>query len=527
MERGCHSSRPGHSVGSPDDLILPMTLIYIALAILAGAIRTVLLKYGTTLSFAVGVDLDVLTYKHYVYQDYEKYINSNTSEAMSVITKKNTIINSSIIHAFITLLSASLMAAIVLSVLILINPFVSMVIFFIIGGIYLLVSRVTREIISNNGEVISSNSDHMLKNMQETFGSFRDVTIDKSQKIFIKNFSVFDEKVKKSEASNVFISQSPRLIIESLGMVLIATTAYLLSTMDSDFGVIPVLALLAVTAQRLMPLFQQIYFSISNLNSAFPVLRDVLAIVVKEKKLVSKNEPVKLFNDIRLDNVSYRYPGKDKFALVDINLSIKKGECIGFVGESGSGKSTLLDVILGLLPPTRGGMYVDGREINMRNKYSWFDSVSHVPQSIYLLDNTIEDNVCFGSEENENNKSKLLTALKDAEIYDYTISQDEGIKSIVGEYGIRISGGQRQRLGISRALYKHADLLILDEATSALDSEIETKVINNIVNRNKDTTIIMVAHRISTLKHCDRIYKINEGTIENVYSYEQLRQNER
>jgi ABC-type multidrug transport system fused ATPase/permease subunit len=271
------------NVGSPDDLILPMTLIYIALAILAGAIRTVLLKYGTTLSFAVGVDLDVLTYKHYVYQDYEEYINSNTSEAMSVITKKNTIINSSIIHAFITLLSASLMAAIVLSVLILINPFVSMVIFFIIGGIYLLVSRVTREIISNNGEVISSNSDHMLKNMQETFGSFRDVTIDKSQKIFIKNFSVFDEKVKKSEASNVFISQSPRLIIESLGMVLIATTAYLLSTMDSDFGVMPVLALLAVTAQRLMPLFQQIYFSISNLNSAFPVLRDVLAIVVKEK----------------------------------------------------------------------------------------------------------------------------------------------------------------------------------------------------------------------------------------------------
>jgi ABC-type multidrug transport system fused ATPase/permease subunit len=242
---------------------------------------------------------------------------------------------------------------------------------------------------------------------------------------------------------------------------------------------------------------------------------------------VSKNEPVKLFNDIRLDNVSYRYPGKDKFALVDINLSIKKGECIGFVGESGSGKSTLLDVILGLLPPTRGGMYVDGREINMRNKYSWFDSVSHVPQSMYLLDNTIENNVCFGSEENENNKSKLLTALKDAEIYDYTISQDEGIKSIVGEYGVRISGGQRQRLGIARALYKHADLLILDEATSALDSEIETKVINNIVNRNKDTTIIMVAHRISTLKHCDRIYKINEGTIENVYSYEQLRQNER
>ncbi len=518
------------NIGSPDDLILPMTLIFITLAILAGTIRTVLLKFGTTLSFAIGVDLDVLTYKHYVYQDYEKNINANTSEAVSVITKKNTIINSSIIHAFITLLSASLMSAIVLSVLIFINPFISLFIVLIIGSMYILVSRLTRGIISNNGEVISSNSDHMLKNMQETFGAFRDVTIDKSQKYFIKKFSIFDEKVKKSEASNVFISQSPRLVIESFGMVLIAITAYLLSIMESELGVIPVLALLAVSAQRLMPLFQQIYFSISNLNGAYPILRDVLAIVGKEKEFIDKEkkfvdikEPIKLSKDILINNISYKYPGKDKFALIDINLSIKKGECVGFIGESGSGKSTLLDIILGLLPPTRGGMYVDGCEINISNKNSWFDSISHVPQSIYLLDTTIENNVCFGSDEKESNKAKLLTALKDSEIYDYTISQEGGLKSVIGEYGVRMSGGQRQRLGISRALYKRADLLILDEATSALDSKIEARVINNIVKRNADTTIIMVAHRISTLKHCDRIYKIKEGAIEGVYSYDELK----
>jgi ATP-binding cassette subfamily B protein len=308
-------------------------------------------------------------------------------------------------------------------------------------------------------------------------------------------------------------------------MILIATLAYCLSQFgDTSAATIPILGALALGAQRLLPALQQIYISIITIQSSGPILRACLNLL---KQPLSLNCSLQLSElsfkkEIRIEEVNFQYCSGATWALKCVNLIIPKGSRIGIMGPTGGGKSTLLDIFMGLLEPSSGNLVVDDIVINSENIGSWRSHIAHVPQSIYLADATIAQNIAFGIEPDSIDVERVKRAASYAQLTPLIDELPEGYDTYVGERGVRLSGGQRQRIGIARALYKQADVLVFDEATSALDGNTESEVMEAINSLSKELTIILVAHRLTTLKSCDLVVEVAQGTIQRVGSYNDL-----
>jgi len=294
--------------------------------------------------------------------------------------------------------------------------------------------------------------------------------------------------------------------------------------------VIPILGALALGTQRLLPALQQLYGSYSTLKGSYSSFQDVLNLLNQplpkyalETEKGNLPTQISFKKEIVLNNINFSYAADNTISpplvLKNINLKLRKGERIGFIGVTGSGKSTLLDIIMGLLIPTSGKLTIDGKLITDENKRSWQAHIAHVPQNIYLSDSTIEENIAFGLPKDKIDRRKVEKAAKQAQIAELIDNWQEGYQTFVGERGIRLSGGQRQRIGIARALYKQADVLIFDEATSALDNETEQAVMKSIECLGRELTILIIAHRITTLKGCDKIIKLGKNNVECVLDY--------
>jgi len=314
--------------------------------------------------------------------------------------------------------------------------------------------------------------------------------------------------------------------MESLGMVLIAMLAYTLGkNQDGAMVAIPILGAFALGAQRLLPVFQQLYASWSSIKGGQDSFIDVLVLLEQttdDSVYSSAVKPILFNKSICIRNLYFKYSEKSLPALDNISLEITKGNRIGFIGTTGSGKSTLLDVIMGLLPPTQGQLLIDGESINASNSRNWQRHIAHVPQSIYLADSSIAENIAFGVPFNEIDFDCLRKAAEEAQIAKTIEAWSMGYQTIVGERGVRLSGGQRQRIGIARALYKSADVIVLDEATSALDDDTEQSVMGAIELMGVDKTVLIVAHRLTTLKGCDVIVRLEDGRIKAVGNYQTL-----
>ena len=311
-------------------------------------------------------------------------------------------------------------------------------------------------------------------------------------------------------------------------MMLIAGLAYLMTQQESGMATaIPVLGALALGAQRLLPALQQAYASYSTIKGSKSSFEDVLNLLdqpLPEYADQPLPEPIPFAEEIKLNNLNFRYTEDSPWVLKNVNLSLKKGSRIGFMGVTGSGKSTLLDIIMGLLPATEGGLIIDNHTINTQNRRAWQAHIAHVPQNIYLSDSTIEENIAFGIEKEKIDHQRVKKAAQQAQIAQLIEQWKDGYQTFVGERGIRLSGGQRQRIGIARALYKQADVLIFDEATSALDNETEQAVMDAIEDLGEEVTILIIAHRLTTLKGCDQIIKLEKefniktGTYKDIIS---------
>jgi len=279
----------------------------------------------------------------------------------------------------------------------------------------------------------------------------------------------------------------------------------------------------------LLPLLQQIYFGISSIRGVKSSLNDVLELLRKPSKNYidsSQVKPLKFNHHIKLEDVSFSYKGSKVGIFSGINLTIEKGDCIGLIGDSGCGKSTILDILMGLLLPTQGRLIVDGKKIDSNNIIQWRSNISHVPQSVFMTDDSIENNITFFNQK-VIDSSLISKAIEDSQL-DYFINKlPNGLKTTVGEMGDKISGGQKQRIGLARAMYKNSDIYILDESTSALDEKTEEKIIQSINSISDEKTIIMVAHRTSTLKNCNKIYKLQNNQIINLGSYSEAFANDR
>lgn len=513
----------GYTSGA--DLVLPLTIGFAVAALVAGGLRILLLWVAIRLGNATGADLSIEIFKRTLYQPYNVHLARNSSEIISGITQKVSATTGVLISG-VTVVTSSILFVVIMLTLLAIDPLVATIAAMCFGFTYVIIARLTQRRLIHNSHSITREQTQVVKSLQEGLGAIRDVLLDGTQDVFANAYRKAILQLQRASGENKFISQAPRFLMEALGMVLIGIFVLVLSGRSGGVvAALPVLAVLALGAQRLLPLMQQLYGNWSVVAGSKGALVDVLGLLnqpLPPETSQSNPSRLKLNDSILIENLFFCYEDEGPWVLEDITLSIRKGERIGFVGTTGSGKSTALDLVMGLLEPTKGKILVDGQPLTSEYRRAWQQSIAHVPQSIYLADTTITENIAFGVPLEQIDIERVRTVAQQAKVAEFIESRVEGYATVIGERGIRISGGQRQRIGIARALYKRAEVLVFDEATSALDNETEKSVMETIENLNAELTILIVAHRLSTLKNCTKIVELRAGAIKRIDNYEEI-----
>lgn len=505
------------------DIRWHLTVLFALTAVVAGLVRLVLIYAIAKFNFGMGHELSAEVYRRTLYQPYEVHVARNSSEIIGGIQKVDIVVW--LIFSLLSAVSAALMTVFIVVALMLIDPLVASGALLGFGVFYTAVTVATRKQLGINSHTISVTYNTRVQALQEGLGGIRDVLLDHSQAMFARRFNEIDWPLRQAQASNTIIEPSPRFVLEALAMVVFAIMGFYLTQRSGAFvAAIPTLGALALGAQRLMPLLQQIYKGWVSVGGARDVLHDVAGLLQQPVSTDAgfQTAPLQLNHRIQLRDVSYRYQPGMPLVLKGLDLTVPKGTRVGFIGTTGSGKSTAMDLLMGLLEPSSGSVCVDGRPLDSATRQAWQRSIGHVPQAIFLVDGSFAENIAFGVEPAEINLEQVQDAARRAHIASFIESGPEGYQAVVGERGVRLSGGQRQRIGIARALYKNVEVLVLDEATSALDSETEAAVMQAIDGLGDDLTILIIAHRLSTLRNCSCIFEMNEGRIVRAGNYSQM-----
>jgi len=514
------------NIKNSTEMLLPVVIAFCLAAIFSGGIRLLLMYANIRYSHAVGADLSLEVYRRTLYQPYQKHVARNSSEVIAGITGKIAMLIGSVLVPLLTLLSSFILFISILLALIALDPAIAIIAVLIFGLSYGLILKFTKQQLQINGERVASETTVVIKSLQEGLGGIRDVLLDGTQEIYCRIYQKADRSLRHANGQTNIISASPRYLIETLGMILIAVLAYSMSQRPGGMvSTLPILGAVALGAQRLLPVLQQGYAALTIMRGAQASLQDVINLLDQPlpKYLdYPATDPLKFEKEIRLNEVGFRYNDEAPVVLNTVNLTILKGQCVGFIGATGGGKSTLLDILMGLLPPTEGQMLVDGVPITQNNQRSWQQNISHVPQHIYLSDSSIRENIAFGISKEKIDQERLISAVKKAQLEDVINDLPDKFETTVGERGVRLSGGQRQRIGIARALYRNSNILILDEATSALDVTTEQAITRSIEQLREHLTILIIAHRQETLKNCDVIYELKNSKIHRQVTYAEL-----
>ena len=514
------------NITEPQELLLPLTAIFIFAALLSGSMRLVLLWIQTRLSHAIGADLSINIYRRTLYQPYAVHVARNSSEVIAGISgKANTVVYSTLLP-LMHISSSSLTLIFILFTFVTIEP-MAIAAFGGFAAIYGVVVLATKKALARDSERVSHESNQVIKALQEGLGGIRDVLIDGTQATYCKIFRSADLPLRRSTANVLIIMGTPRYAIEALGMILIAVFAYALAGNPSGMvNAIPVLGALALGAQRLLPVLQLGYSGWSQIRGSQASLADALDLLDQPMPAHADAPlptPLPFEDNITLKGLAFRYAENTPWVLKHgLNLSIKKGSRVGFIGTTGSGKSTLLDILMGLLQSPHGELAIDGIKITEENHRGWQAHIAHVPQAIFLADASIAENIAFGIPLTKIDNNRVREVAMKAQVAEAIESWPEQYDTVVGERGVKLSGGQRQRIGIARALYKRADVIVFDEATSALDNDTERAVMEAIENLGAELTIIIVAHRLTTLENCDEIIELEDGRIKRSGSYENI-----
>ena len=501
--------------------IFLITTIFVLTVLIAGLIRLLILYANISYAVSLGMDLSDQAYRTNLYQPYIYHISRNTSEILSGMTQKVNAVVFGIILPALNLLSGLIVFIFILFTLLLIETKITLIAGTVLICIYLIVSLVIHKKLFKNSKYIAEKQSEIIQLLNEGMGGIRDIILDNTQEKYVNIFSRSNYIVRKSIGENNFINSSPRFIVETIAIISVAVAAFIFAGENNNFvTMLPVLGALALGGQRMLPALQQSYSSWATIKGNQKSLDDILDIlsasIDNKYKTNEINNPLPFEHMISIKDVSFQYPGRSKLTLENINIEIKKGSKVGIVGETGSGKSTMLDIIMSLLTPTSGEFLVDGKRINQQNILEWQKNISHVPQSIFLSDNSIKKNIAFGSSDKNIDFKKIIKSSKIAHLDKFVNSLDNKYETNVGERGVQLSGGQRQRIGIARAVYKASNLLILDEATNALDIKTEEGVIDSLFLNNSNLTVIFVTHRISTLENCDMIIEMSNGKIKEI-----------
>jgi ATP-binding cassette subfamily B protein len=511
-------------IARADQLVLPLTLIFIIATLLASAFRLLLLWTNNRLVFATGHDLSIRVYQATLYQPYQVHVSRNSSEVVSGFIKVSSAASS--LLQVLTMANATLVCLAIVATLVAIKPLISILTIIGFGLCYASVVLVTRRQLSINSQCSALESTRVIKVLQEGLGGIREVLLNGNQPFYVDVFRRADCSNRYALGMNNFLGGCPRYAVEALGMILIAMLAYGLSLQSGGLGqALPLLGAMALGAQRLLPALQQIFGAWASILGSQADLEDALALIeqpLPEEALLAPPEPLDFQDEIQFEDVFFRYTQDGPWVVQDLNLRVSKGARVGFVGSTGCGKSTTMDLLMGLLIPTSGRILVDGLPLHSENVRAWQRIIAHVPQNIFLADTTLAENIAFGERPEAIDMVRVRQAARQSQIAEFIESNPEGYNALVGERGILLSGGERQRIGIARALYKQATVLVFDEATSALDNTTERDVMNAIEELGRDLTILIIAHRITTVSRCDMIVQLEQGKMAAQGTYEDL-----
>ncbi|MDI5891887.1 ABC transporter ATP-binding protein [Halomonas rhizosphaerae] len=479
----------------------------------------------------IGAELSTRLYRHYMQQPWLFHANGSSAQLTNKISQECSRITDKIIAPMMKMNARVVMVLFMSIAIFIFNPVVAStgVILFLL--VYFVLYRTVRRKLVSNGKAISRTQRERFKLMAEGFGGIKDALLLGRQPVFNQRFEKSSRRLGRARGTTKALSEVPRYAMELVAFgSIIFLVLYLLSVHQGNLGdILPVLSVFALAGLKLLPAFQQIYTSIATIRgnlAAFDSIRDDLF----ESRNAEYQDPLPasaagfldLHQTIELRNVSFHYPGKEEAALDELSLLVPVNKVIGLVGASGSGKSTAIDILLALIEPDSGDLLIDGQPLDERLKRAWQNSLGFVPQAIFLADASIRENIAFGLPEERIDDVRVKRAASMARLDELINQLPEGLETRVGERGIQLSGGQRQRIGIARALYDDASVLILDEATSALDGITEKLVMDAIHDFSGKKTIIMIAHRLATVKQCDCIYLIENGHVIDHGTYDEL-----
>jgi ATP-binding cassette, subfamily B, bacterial PglK len=513
-------------IRTPLHLISVMAFLFGLTVIMSSLLRLVSVRGQFRLSASIGSDLSCRIYSSTLFRPYIFHTKNNTSNLIANITHDVDEISRYLLPAIFLFISNSFLVLIISSVLLLIDPIAALSSAFVLGLSYSLIIKFTRSTLSRNSSQVSILGRTLVKYIQEGLGGIRDVLLDGSQDFFESQYRLADIPYRQSMLSSAFIAVVPRFFIESLAMCSIALLSVWMAYRSESFDrVIPVLGALALGANRLLPSLQACFASLTTFQSTIDSLKNVLNVLenpASKVVLADANSNISLTKSISFDNVWFQYDATSPWILQDLSFTIQANTAIGFVGSTGSGKSTTADLLLGLLQPQRGRILIDGIPLTEDTLSAWQKNVAHVPQNIFLTDGTIAENIAFAVAPDRIDMERVYRAAQMAQLSNFVEAMPLQYDEIVGERGVRLSGGQRQRIGIARALYRQASVIVLDEATSALDNATEREVMEAIDGLSKYLTVILIAHRLSTVQNCDMIFEMDQGCIINSGKFDEL-----
>ncbi|MDA8924606.1 ABC transporter ATP-binding protein/permease [Gammaproteobacteria bacterium] len=508
---------------SNDQVIILMIALFALIYVIKGLYLALLASMISNFVFGVKVSINKRLMQYYINVPYEFHLKNNSSSLIRNITIEARTL---VFHTLIPLLVIATESLVIIAFMIFLvwlEPLGTV----IVVSLLLLSGLLFQGLIKNFMEEIGTtrlNADGLIvQKAQEAIGGIKDIKVLLKEDAFMEHFSKYNLLSSEADAQHYTWSQFPRMYLETIGVVTLSVLLLFLTINSANSAqVIPTFGLFALAAFRLLPSANRIMISFGNLRYSSSVignieqqLNDAKLLRIHTTNEYEISNSLSFVKSIDIQNISHSYDS-ETISLHNISISIKKGESIGIIGKSGAGKSTLVDVILGLLAPTSGAIAVDGNSI-YENLIGWQQIVGYVQQDVFLLDDSILKNIAFGIHEENIDYERLYQVVNETQLDDFVYALSEGLNTQLGERGIRLSGGQKQRIGIARALYHKSSVLVFDEATSALDTETETEIMSEISNLKGDQTIIVIAHRLSTLKHCDRILELSKGSIVNTY----------
>ena len=500
---------------NPENFFSNILFIFIFFIIFSMIFRIIVIKSNEKFSALLATDLSSKIFYKTLIQDYDVIISQNSNNLIAGMTEKITMY-AGLVTQLLNLFSSFIISLGILIYLFIYDYKITVITLIFVAITFSIIILISKSYIDKNGQTASNFSEKRFKVVQESINGIRDIILSNSHNLFLNSYKALESKFRLSIHRLNFAQNSPKLIIEGLGIIILLSVSYVLlnANRGNENEFIINLAVFAFAAQKLLPLINIFYNSWAGFKSYIYVVRDIHLLLSRENNLnnyKTKNiKTIEFKKEIVFKNINFKYKSNSKNIFNNLKIQIKHNSINGLVGKTGSGKSTFIDLLMGLLKPVKGEIFIDNVQLDTSTIRSWQQKISHVPQNAFLLNASLRENIIFNNFGNKINEEKLLQVCEDARINDFLNDLPNGILTEIGERGSNLSGGQRQRITIARALYLDKPILILDEATNALDYETEDIILNNIKKNYRNKTIVMVSHRIDNLKHVENIIDLND-----------------